>query len=333
MSCQTMADEVFEMLREKAVNSGCPDYTSDCSDYIERVEMALQQMDWGKALDLCRQGSALCSKVSIDAEYCRAIAQMYLGAVYHAMGDLEEAKIWYRHNSNIFSITDRDDSQWCEAVARYALGLLAQSTNDWDQAQRLYRQSFFIFQRLGNNFPELERVRRRRRHLDFLRRQRQKAQEQLDFVPIIGTTAAGEPILAIEVGLEDVFSDRIHLRDRHCKIKKVLEAGKGTTFELKHGNTYFALGVEGDSMTGVDIENGDYVIFRQQPDAEPGEIVVVRIDYPYGSSSTVKTFNRQGKIILLNAENPKYQPQVQIFGAGDPTIEILGKAVAVVSIL
>jgi len=331
MSCQTMANEVIEMLREKAMNSACPDYNPACSDYIERVELALRQMDWDNALDLCRHGAAPCSEASIDAEYCQAIAQMYLGAVYHAMGDPEEAESWYRYNANIFSIMDRDDSQWCEAVARYALGLLAQSTREWDQAQTLYHQSFLLFRRLGSNLPELERVRRRKRLLDFLHKQ--KAQEQVDFVPIIGTTAAGEPILAIEVGPEDVFSDRIDLRDRHCKIKKVLEAGKSDAFELKPGSTYFALGVEGNSMTGVDIENGDYVLFRQQPSAEPGEIVVVRIDYPYGSSSTVKTFDRKGKTIFLKAENPEYRPQVQIFQSSDPTIEILGKAVAVASAL
>ena len=331
MSCQTMADEVIEMLRGKAVNSDCPDYNPDCSDYIERVELAIRQMDWDNALDLCRHDSASCSEVSIDAEYCRAIAQMYSGAIHHAMGDLEEAENCYNQSANIFSIMGRDDSRWSEAVARYALGLLAQSTNDWDQAQRLYHQSLLIFQHLGKNFPELEKVRRRKRHLDFLRRQRQKAQEQLDFVPIIGTTAAGEPILAIEVGPEDVFSDRIHLRDRHCKIKKVLEVGKGATFELKHGNTYFALGVEGDSMTGVGIEDGDYVIFRRQPIAEQNEIAVVRIDDLQGSSSTVKRFYRRRRTVYLKPENPKYQPQ--IFHTGDPTIEILGKAVAVASVI
>jgi SOS-response transcriptional repressor LexA len=339
MGLQGMADEVIEMLREKAVNYKCPAYNPDCSDYIERVELALQQMDWDKALDLCGHGLALCSGVSVDdAEYCRAIGQMYRGAVYHAMGNLEEAEHCYRQSANVFSIMVGDDSLWNEAVARYALGLVAQSAGDWYQAQRLYHRSLHIFQRLGEKdidvrIPELEKVLRRTRHLDFLRRQRQEAQERVDTVPIIGTTAAGEPILAIEVGPEDVFLDRINLRGRNCKVKKVLETGKSATFGLEPSSTYFALRVQGDSMTGIGIEDGDYVIFRRQPVVEQNEIAVVRIDDLQGSSSTVKRFYRQGTTILLKAENPKYQPQVQIFHAGDPTIVILGKVVEVVSVL
>jgi SOS-response transcriptional repressor LexA len=338
MSCQTMTDEVFEMLQGKAMNSDCPDYNSACSDYVERVERSSRQMDWDKALDLCGRSSVPCSEAGIDAEHCRAVAQMYSGAVYHAMGDLEEAENCYRQSVNIFSIVDRDDSRWCEAVAQHALGLLAQSNGNLYEGQRLYHRSYHLFQRLGKKGTDdssrvLERILSRKRHLDFLRRQRQKAQEQVHSTPIIGTTAAGEPILAIEVGPEDVFPDRISLRDRDCKVKKIPEVGKSAIFELELGSTYFALQVKGHSMTWVDIEDGDYVIFRHQHDADPGDIVVVRIDDLSGSNSTVKRFNRQGQSIILKAENPEYQPQVQIFGSGDPTIEILGKAVAVVSAL
>ena len=335
MSCQAMANEVIEMLREKAVNSDCPDYNSDCSDYIERVELALQQ-DWDNALDPCELSSALCSDTSVDADYCRAIAQMYEGACYHSAGHLEKAEHCYRQSANAFSIMKHDDCRWCEAVARYALGSLAQSTGDWYRVHRLYHQSLLLFQHLHKKGIDVQSaeplVRERLKLLNFLHRQRQKAQEPVDSVPIIGTTAAGEPIIAIEVGPDDVLSDKICLRDRDCRIKKVLEADKGA-FELTPGSTYFALGVEGDSMTSVGIEDGDYVIFRQQPDADSGDIVVVRIDDPYGSISTVKRFYRQGKTIRLKAENPQYQPQIQIFGAGDPTIEILGKALAVASLI
>ena len=371
MSCQTMANEVIEMLRGKAVNSDCPDYNSDCSDYIERVEPALRQMEWDKALNLCRQGLALCSEVSVDTEYCRAIARMYLGAVYHAIGDLEEAENWYRQSANISSITDRDDSQWNEALAVYALGLLQQSHGALEEAQKFYHRSLRLLphlkkraapgmdnsaihsgllprllQRLKKraapgeegeeeeertNVDKLERqIQTRMEHLNSLRWQRETLQQRMDYIPIVGTTAAGDPILAIEVRPEDVFWDTIHLRDLDHK-KKVLKAKKGTAVEIKTTDTHFALRVEGNSMTGVGIENGDYVIFRRQPIVEQNEIAVVRIDDLQGSSSTVKRFYRQGKTIYLKPENPKYQ--VQIFHAGDPTIEILGKAVAVVSAL
>jgi len=326
---QGMADEIIDMLRKEQA------LTLDLNELADR---ARRQMMWDKALYLCSQSLSLCFEVvDVDAEYCGAVAQMYLGAVYHSMGKLEEAENRYRQSVNIFSIIDRDDSRWNEAVARYALGLLAQSAGDWYQAQKLYHQSLHLFQLLGKEgidvrIPELERVLSTTRHLNFLRRQRQKAQRRVDTVPIIGTTAAGEPILAIEVGPEDVFPDRINLGGRNCKVKKVLETGKNATFGLEP-STYFALLVQGDSMTGIGIEDGDYVIFRRQPVVEQNEIVVVRIDDPQGSSSTVKRFYRQGTTILLKAENPKYQPQVQIFHAGDPTIVILGKVVEVMSVL
>jgi SOS-response transcriptional repressor LexA len=336
MSCQAMANEVIEMLRDKAVNRNCPNYSSDCSDYIERVELALRQ-DWDNALDPCEFSSALCSDTSVDADYCRAIAQMYEGACYHSAGHLEKAEHCYRQSANAFSIMKHDDCRWCEAVARYALGSLAQSDGDWYLAHRLYHQGLHLFQHLARKgvhvYSAEPLVKEKLKLLDLLRRQRHKAQERVDSVPVIGTTAAGEPIIAIEVSPDDVLADRISLRDRDCKIKKILEADRGATLELKPGSIYFALRVEGNSMTWVGIDNGDYVIFRQQPDADSGNIVVVRIDDLYGSISTVKRFYRQGKTIRLKAENPQYQPQIQIFGAGDPTIEILGKALAVASLI
>lgn len=353
MSCQTMADEVFEMLREKAVNSECPNYSPDCSHYIERVEAARQQMEWDKALNLCRRGSVPCSEASIDAEYCRAIAHMYLGAVFHETDNLEEAENWYRQSANVSSITDRDDSQWNEALAVYALGLVWQSRGALEEAQKSYHQSLLLLQHLKQReVPDMDnsvihrillrflqrpkksklerRIQTRIEHLNSLRQQRETLQQRTDYVPIVGATAAGDPILAIEVKPEDVFWDTIHLRDRDHK-KKVLKAKKGTAVEIKTTDTHFALRVEGNSMTGVGIEDGDYVIFRRQHIVEQNEIAVVRIDDLQGSSSTVKRFYRQGHTIYLKPENPEHQ--AQIFHAGDPSIEILGKAVAIVSAL
>ena len=68
MCCQTMANEVINMLRkEETLNS----------TFNERADRARRQMRWDRALDLCQQSLALCSGASIDAEYRRALAQMY----------------------------------------------------------------------------------------------------------------------------------------------------------------------------------------------------------------------------------------------------------------
>src|SRR5262249_58618651 len=58
----------------------------------------------------------------------------------------------------------------------------------------------------------------------------------------------------------------------------------------------FMLRVRGDSMLDAGILDGDYVVVRQQPTAEAGEIVVAGIP---GEEATVKTFlRRRGKIVL-----------------------------------
>ena len=62
----------------------------------------------------------------------------------------------------------------------------------------------------------------------------------------------------------------------------------------------FMLRVRGDSMIDAGIFDGDYVVVRQQPDADNGDIVVAGIP---GEEATVKTFlRRRGKIVLRPGE-------------------------------
>jgi repressor LexA len=84
--------------------------------------------------------------------------------------------------------------------------------------------------------------------------------------------------------------------------------------------TLFLLQVAGDSMIDAAISDGDWVVVRQQPTAEHGEIVAAMID----GEATVKTFCRSGEEIWLMPRNPGYGP---IAGSD---AAILGKVVAVV---
>jgi repressor LexA len=102
------------------------------------------------------------------------------------------------------------------------------------------------------------------------------------FVPVVGRIAAGGPILA-EQAIEDVFP-----------LPKVL-VGDGTLFLLR---------VAGDSMVDAAISDGDWVVVRQQPNAENGEIVAAMID----GEATVKTFRRRDGHIWLLPHNPAYEP-------------------------
>ena len=68
--------------------------------------------------------------------------------------------------------------------------------------------------------------------------------------------------------------------------------------------THFALRVQGDSMIDAGIQEGDYVIVRQQDTAEPGDIVVVLL----GDEVTVKRLRKKGTALFLEAANAAYAP-------------------------
>ncbi|GAA3422435.1 hypothetical protein GCM10018952_73790 [Streptosporangium vulgare] len=105
------------------------------------------------------------------------------------------------------------------------------------------------------------------------------------------------PILA-EESIEDVFA-----------LPKQL-VGEGTLFLLQ---------VTGDSMIEAAIANGDWVVVRQQPVADNGDVVAAMID----GEATVKTFKRRDGHVWLVPHNPNYDPI-----PGDEAT-VLGKVVAV----
>lgn len=117
------------------------------------------------------------------------------------------------------------------------------------------------------------------------------------YVPLVGRIAAGGPILA-EQAVESVFPLPREL------------VGEGTLFLLR---------VSGDSMVDAAICDGDWVVIRQQPVAEPGDIVAAMIE----GEATVKTFKRRGGKVWLMPQNSAYEPI-----PGDDAV-ILGRVVSV----
>lgn len=117
------------------------------------------------------------------------------------------------------------------------------------------------------------------------------------FVPVLGQIAAGGPTLA-EESVEEVFPLPRQI------------VGEGTLFLLR---------VVGDSMIDAAICDGDWVVVRQQPTAENGEIVAALLD----NEATVKTFKRKDGHVWLLPHNPAYEPI-----DGDAA-QVLGKVTAV----
>ena len=68
----------------------------------------------------------------------------------------------------------------------------------------------------------------------------------------------------------------------------------------------FALRVRGESMTGIGIFHDDVVIVRSQPTADAGDVVVAMV----GDEATVKTLRKQRGQIILQPENPSFEPIV-----------------------
>lgn len=119
-------------------------------------------------------------------------------------------------------------------------------------------------------------------------------------IPIIGTIAAGTPILA-EENIEDYF---------------VIDNRVNADFGLK---------VKGDSMINANIYNGDIAFIRKQPTLENGEIGAILLD----DEATLKRFSKTDNSVVLQAENPNMTDWPRVYTDGN--ISVLGKLVGVYS--
>lgn len=111
-------------------------------------------------------------------------------------------------------------------------------------------------------------------------------------VPVVGTVAAGSPILAVE-NIENYFP---------------------IPTEYMPNEESFMLNVKGESMINVGIYDGDRVLVKKQQTAENGDIVVALVD----DSATVKTYYKENGHYRLQPENDTMDPiivdQVDILG-------------------
>lgn len=121
--------------------------------------------------------------------------------------------------------------------------------------------------------------------------------EETAYVPLVGQIAAGVPITAEQ------------------QVEEIVPLPRG----LVGGGQLFMLKVYGDSMIDAAICDGDFVVIRQQRDAENGDIVAALLD----GEATVKVFRRRDGHTWLLPRNSAFEPIL-----GDHA-EVLGKVVAV----
>ena len=117
-------------------------------------------------------------------------------------------------------------------------------------------------------------------------------------VPLVGTVAAGQPILAVE-NIEGYFP---------------------IPSEFMPNAQSFMLKVKGDSMINAGIFDGDQVLVKQQSSAENGDMVVALVE----DAATVKTFYKEDGYYRLQPENDYMDP---IIVNGE--LQILGKGIGV----
>jgi repressor LexA len=105
-------------------------------------------------------------------------------------------------------------------------------------------------------------------------------------IPLFGSIPAGPP----------------HSREQEaegCVTVDIETIGYKPTQSIQN---LFAVQVTGDSMNGLHILDGDYVILEHGPDPRNGQVVAAYVD----GKNTLKTFVQKGKKVYLKAENPKY---------------------------
>jgi repressor LexA len=103
-------------------------------------------------------------------------------------------------------------------------------------------------------------------------------------LPLLGKVAAGRPIEAIET------RDTIEV----------------PSFMIKETTGHFVLHVQGDSMIGEGILEGDYVVFRKQATAFNGQTVVALIN----NEATIKKYFKRKNTVELHSANSAYKPIV-----------------------
>jgi repressor LexA len=117
-------------------------------------------------------------------------------------------------------------------------------------------------------------------------------------VPLLGDVAAGTGVLAVE------------------QVEELMPVPE----DLTGDGELFMLRVRGESMIDAGIYDGDFVVVRVQPSADPGDVVVAGIP---GEEATVKTFLRKRNKIVLRPANETMEDLV--FDPSD--VKIYGKVV------
>lgn len=125
-----------------------------------------------------------------------------------------------------------------------------------------------------------------------------RTETEIASIPVVGTVAAGQPLLAVE-NVTDYFP---------------------FPADMLPNEETFILKVKGDSMINMGIFDGDYLIVEKKNTAKDGDVVVALVD----DSATVKRFYKENDHYRLQPENDYMEPIIV------DHVEILGKAIRLI---
>ncbi|MCI0550966.1 MAG: hypothetical protein L0287_08420 [Anaerolineae bacterium] len=159
----------------------------------------------------------------------------------------------------------------------------------------------------------------------------------LQTLPVIGQIPAGTPLDVLPPPVDFVNADQVQINDKDYCIVSLLR--EEIVVHIPPGRRFYVLRVSGNSMNRCSpgpIEDGDYVILREQHTADNGDIVAAMIVKDQGEDeqrATLKRFvTRDGKIFLQpESDDPEFQKPVysRSFASSNDEIQIRGVAVAV----
>lgn len=91
--------------------------------------------------------------------------------------------------------------------------------------------------------------------------------------------------------------------------------------DAPESDEFFWMKAKGNSMINAGISEGDALLIRQQSDVDSGDIAVVAVG---DNEATLKRVKKQDGAIILQAENPAYEPRI-FFGDNAKDVRIIGR--------
>jgi len=249
----------------------------------------------------------------IDTAHVRGIAQMYQGAMLLSRSKLQDAIEFFSNSQRLFHDASTLHS---EAVAWLALGIAYQrqyqqgivsEEHHWAKTLKALQCSLAILLKLEDKLQvdvrdrlaEVQELLQRdlatRRFSPYSKSPpRPSTAQKGKTIPIFARIAAGQPIWA-EKNIQD-----------HLLLDNKIAA-----------QVDFALQVEGDSMIGIGITEGDLVLIEKRNDSPPDRKIVAIIVSQQSNEATLKRFFTENDHIRLEPENDSY-PLIIITPESDP---------------